>query len=43
MMGELRNRTATADALAERIARAVLRRPQREALPEAADSPPETK
>lgn len=39
MMGELRDRSAGADAIAERIARAILRRPQREALPEEADFP----
>ena len=38
MMGELRNRSIAADALAERIARTLLRRPQREALPPEADS-----
>jgi hypothetical protein len=44
MMGELRDRSATADALAERTARAILRRPQREGLPEEeAASPAETK
>ena len=42
MMGEIRDRSATADALAERIARAILRRPQREALPEEAASPAES-
>ena len=41
MMGEIRDRSATADALAERIARAILRRPQREALPEEANFPTE--
>lgn len=43
MMGEIRDRSATADALAERIARAILRRPQREVLPEEADFPTERK
>ncbi len=43
MMGEIRDRSATADALAERIARAILRRPQREALPEEAASPAEAR
>lgn len=43
MMGEIRDRSATADALAERIARAILRRPHREAWPEEADFPAERK
>ena len=44
--GRLRSgldRSATADALAERIARAILRRHQRETLPEETASPTETK
>ena len=43
MIGELRNRSTAADALAERIARAILRRPQRETLPIETDSKTEAK
>jgi hypothetical protein len=43
MMGEIQNRSAAADALAERIARAILRRPQRETLPAEADPRQEAK